>query len=121
MGRIGGEAQMRTETYRDPAGVAEAGAAVEPVIVTQLVDLDAPPVRRLMRHRLCHHQRVGRRLGDDAVVGDQMRRRRWRSSVELMGRKRQVGLGRGEEDKGRQYLGRMRVPGGKRVSPGRAA
>ena len=90
--------------------MAEAGAAVEPVIVAELVDLDAPLVRRLMRHRLCHHQGLGRRLVDDGAVVDQMRRR---SSVELMGRKRQVRLSRAEENKGRHCLGRaMRVPGG---------
>ena len=89
--------------HQDVAGIAEAGAAVEPVVVAELVDLDAPLVRRLMRHRLCHHQRLGRRLGDDAVVGDQMVRR---CSVELMGGERRVGLGRAE-DEGRQSLGRL--------------
>lgn len=47
---------------------AEAGTAVEPVIVTQFVNFDALPVRGLMRHRLGHHQRLGVALGDEAVV-----------------------------------------------------
>lgn len=34
---------------------AEAGAAVKPVIVTQLVDLYPLPVGRRMRHLLCRH------------------------------------------------------------------
>lgn len=34
----------------------EASAAVEPVIVAKLVDLDTLLVRRLMRHRLCRHR-----------------------------------------------------------------
>lgn len=103
------------ETYRHEAGIAEAGAAVEPVIVAELVDLDAPLVRCLMRHGLCHHQRFGRRLGDDAAIGDEVVR--WCCGVELMGRQRQVRLGRAEENEGRQCLGRLRVPvaGGKRV------
>lgn len=66
-----------------------------------------------MRHRLCHHQRFGRRLGDDTVLVGQMRQRR---GVELMGGKRQIRLSRAEENKGRQCLGRMtRVPGWERV------
>lgn len=44
------------KTYRRKRGRAEAGPSVEPVIVAQLVDLDAPLVLRLMRHVLCHHQ-----------------------------------------------------------------
>lgn len=46
------------KTYLSPCCCTEAGAAVEPVVVTELVDLDAPPVGRLMRHGLCHHQRL---------------------------------------------------------------
>ena len=46
------------KTYRSERGSAEAGASVEPIIVAQLVDLDAPLVLRLMRHVLCHHQRL---------------------------------------------------------------
>lgn len=52
---------------------AEAGTTVEPVIVAQLVDLDALLVRCLMRHRLCHHQRLGVALGGKAVISYQVR------------------------------------------------
>lgn len=43
-------------TYRSESSGAKAGASIEPVIVAQLVDFDAPLVLRLMRHVLCHHQ-----------------------------------------------------------------
>lgn len=94
-------------TYRDEARETEAGAAVEPVIVAELVNLDASLIRRLMRHRLCHHQRFGRRLSEDVAIGDQV----W-CDLELMGRKRQFGLGRAEESKGRHRLGGWRAPRG---------
>lgn len=64
----------RGVTYRNKGGSTEARASVEPVIVAQLVDFDAPPVRRLMRHRLCHHQRFGFHLGYPAIVGEKARR-----------------------------------------------
>lgn len=41
----------------------EARAAVEPVIVAQLVDLDPLPPTRRIRHRLCHDQRLWFALG----------------------------------------------------------
>lgn len=47
----------KTQTYRRKLGRAEARSAIKPVIVAQLVDLDALLV--LMRHRLCHHQGLG--------------------------------------------------------------
>lgn len=61
----------RGVTYGNKGGSTEARAAVEPVIIAQLIDLDAPPVRRLMRHRLCHHQRLGFHLGYPAIVGEE--------------------------------------------------
>lgn len=68
-------------TYGHEARVAETGAAVEPVIVAELINLDALPVGRLMRHWLCHHQRFGhRRLWDDAAIVEQV----W-CDVELVG------------------------------------
>lgn len=62
---------MRGETYRHEARVAEAGAAVEPVIVAEFVDLDALLICRLMRHLLCHHQGFGRLLRDDVAIAEQ--------------------------------------------------
>ena len=61
--------------YRGKRRGAEAGASVEPVIVTKLVDLDTLLVRRRMRHRLCHHQRLGIALRGDAVICCQFRRK----------------------------------------------
>lgn len=56
--------------YRDEAGGAETGAAVKPVIVAKLVDLDALLVgRRLMRHGLCHHQALDGLVSDVDVEG----------------------------------------------------
>ena len=46
------------KTYFGPCCGTEARTAIEPVVVAELVDLDAPPVGRLMRHGLCHHQRL---------------------------------------------------------------
>lgn len=89
------EAGQGATTYRHEACEAEAGAAIEPVIVTELVDLDALLIRRLMRHRLCHHQRFGLRLllwlRGDVAIGEQAR-----CDVEMMGGKRQFGFGGGE-------------------------
>lgn len=54
--------------YRRKSGDAEASAAIKPVVITQLIDLDALLIRRRMRHRLCHHQRLGVLLGGDVVA-----------------------------------------------------
>lgn len=48
----------RGPSYIEEVGSAEACASVKPVIVAELVDLDAPPVGRLMRHSVCHHRRL---------------------------------------------------------------
>ena len=63
------------DTYDEKGRGAKAGAAVKPVIVAQLIHLDAPLVRRLMRHRLCHHQRLGVPLRGELTIGDQVRRK----------------------------------------------
>lgn len=57
-------------TYLHKSSGAEAGASVEPVIVAQLVDLDAFLVRRMMRHGLCHHQWFGAPLGAETGVAE---------------------------------------------------
>ena len=62
-------------TYGKPCGGAEAGASVEPVIITELVDLDALLVGRLMRHRLCHHQGFRATLGGNPAVCDEIERK----------------------------------------------
>ena len=62
-------------TYWDIGGGTEARASVEPVIIAQLVDLDAPAVRRLMRHRLGHHQRLRFHPGYPTIVGEKIRRK----------------------------------------------
>ncbi len=98
-------------TYRHETREAEAGAAVEPVTLAELIDLDALLIRRLMRHRLCHHQRFGRRLRDDVVIAEQVR-----CDVEMMGRKQLFGLGRAKKSKSRHCLRLLRVPSGERVS-----
>lgn len=59
-------------TYRVKSGRTKARAAVKPVIVTQLVDLDALLVLGLMRHRLRHHQQLRVTLGGEGGVGDQI-------------------------------------------------
>lgn len=56
----------------DKLGGAEAGAAIKPVIVSKLVDLDALLVRRVMRHRVCHHQGFGVPLWDALIVVEQV-------------------------------------------------
>lgn len=56
----------------DELGGTEAGTAVEPVIVAELVDLDALLVRRVMRHRVCHHQGFGVPLWDGLIVVEQV-------------------------------------------------
>ena len=63
----------RTATYSLEARAAEACASVEPVIVTELVDLDALLIGGLMRHGLCHHQRIGLPLGSEVRVRSQIR------------------------------------------------
>ena len=72
VGDLGDEARSKADTYRDEASGAEASASVKPVVVTQLVDLDALLVGRGMRHRLCHHQGLGFPLGSDAIVGEEI-------------------------------------------------
>jgi hypothetical protein len=49
----------RVEPYRKEGSGAKARAPIKPVIVAQLINFDALPVCRLMRHRVCHHQRLG--------------------------------------------------------------
>lgn len=69
----GGE---RAVTYRDVGGGAETSPSVEPVIVSEFVDLDAPLIGRRMRHGLCHHRLRAFLLGDDSgsfdEIGDQV-------------------------------------------------
>lgn len=92
-------------TYRHKACIAEAGATIEPVIMAELVDLDAPLVgggRGRMRHGLCHHRLTGRRAGDVVAVGLD---RCAQVKVELVGRQGEIGLGRVEEYEGRQGRG----------------
>jgi hypothetical protein len=66
-------------TYSGEGRSAKAGAAVEPIIVAQFINLDALLIRGLMRHRLCHHQRLGVPLGREVVIGYQIR-----SDVEVL-------------------------------------
>lgn len=54
-------------THRNKGSGAKAGASVEPVGISQLVNLDAFLVCRLMRHGLCHHQRFVAPRGDVSV------------------------------------------------------
>lgn len=62
--------QEREGTHDLQRGGAEAGAAVEPVVVTKLVDLDALLIRRRMRHGLCRHRQrlVGLQVVSQAGV-----------------------------------------------------
>lgn len=60
--------QKRRKTYLGEGCDAEAGAAVEPVIISKFINLDALLVRGLMRHRLCHHRRLGVALRDDDTI-----------------------------------------------------
>jgi len=60
------------EAYRNVSGGAEAGASVEPVIVSELVDLNALSVSCLMRHRLCHHRRLSVPLWDNGMGSEQI-------------------------------------------------
>lgn len=53
-------------THGRKLGGTEARAAVKPVVVAQLIDLDALLV--LMRHRLCHHQGLGIVPRDELVA-----------------------------------------------------
>lgn len=64
--------QRKSQTYRRKLGGTEACSAIKPVIVAQLVDLDALLV--LMRHRLCHHRGLGivPRDSELATVADQI-------------------------------------------------
>ena len=63
-GRAGGKRKPYLGKGRD----AEAGTAVEPVTVAEFINLDALLVRGLMRHRLCHHRRLGVALRDDNAI-----------------------------------------------------
>ncbi len=58
------------KAYSIEGGCTEAGAAIKPVIVAKLVDLNSSPIRRRMRHRLCRHrQRVfGVHLSPKTIV-----------------------------------------------------
>lgn len=78
----------RGTTYRDKGSGAEARASVVPIIIAQLVDLDAPPVRRLMRHRLRHHQRLRFDPGYPALVDEEI----WREIEMLLKRQFRVSL-----------------------------
>ena len=60
-------------TYSLKARAAEAGASVEPVIVAELVDLDALLIGGLMRHGPCHHQRLGLSLDSEVRIRSQIR------------------------------------------------
>lgn len=53
-------------THGRKLGGTEARAAVKPVVVAQLIDLDTLLV--LMRHRLCHHQGLGIVPRDELVA-----------------------------------------------------
>lgn len=63
-----GGTPKKRRTYLHEPGGTEAGASIEPVIIAQLVDLDALFVRRLMRHGLCHHHRLNAPLGIRGVL-----------------------------------------------------
>lgn len=43
-------------TDRVKFGSTKTGTTIEPVVMTQLVDLDPFPVRGRMRHLLCRHR-----------------------------------------------------------------
>jgi hypothetical protein len=60
-------------TYSLEARATEAGTSVKPVIVAKLVDLDALSIGGLMRHGLCHHQRLGLSLGREIRIRSQIR------------------------------------------------
>lgn len=60
-------------TYSLKARAAEAGASIEPVIVAEFVDLDALLIGGLMRHGLCHHQRLGLSLDSEVRIRNQIR------------------------------------------------
>lgn len=64
MSRVDG---IKTNVY---CGSTEAGAAIEPVIISKLVDLDTLLIRRLMRHRLCRHRQrlFGLEVGRQATA-----------------------------------------------------
>lgn len=64
--------KRRHYTYICVGCGAEAGSAIKPVIVAQFIDFDALLVRRLMRHLLCHHQRLGVRLGGERPIRGQV-------------------------------------------------
>lgn len=89
-------------THLGPRGGAKAGASVEPVIVAEFVDLDTPPIGRLMRHLVCHHRRrrLGPAVGSNAIVkGEEVGR-----DVEVL-LEGEFGIGGAEEGK-RRHGGR---------------
>ena len=87
-GQTGGDAHLHKGCD------AEASSSVEPVIVAELVDLDALLFRRLMRHGLCHHQQVRSPLWDGATGAAAAANQLWREVEMLLERK--LGVGRGE-------------------------
>lgn len=60
-------------TYSLVARATESGTSIEPVIVAQFVNLDALLVGGLMRHGLCHHQRLGLSLDSEVRIRGQIR------------------------------------------------
>jgi hypothetical protein len=59
-------------TYSLVARAAEAGTSVKPIIVSKLVYLYALSISWLMRHGLCHHQRLGLSLGRELRIRSQV-------------------------------------------------
>lgn len=101
MGRRG-----RRKSYLNELGRTEAGASVEPVVVAQLVDLDAAPVGllSLMRHCLRHHRLIGvPSVGRDAIV---VREEVGRNVEVLLQGEFGLGFGRIAEDGKRRHFGR---------------
>lgn len=94
------------KSYLYMIGSAKAGAAVEPVIFAQFVNLDAPPVGgRLMRHRVCHHRRlVVHGVGGKGFVGGEEVGR----DVEVL-LEGEFGVGVAEEGESRHFA-RLRGP-----------
>ena len=70
--------EVSEETYRSVRSSAKASPSVEPVIVAELIDFDAPLVLGLLRHVLRHHRRVFALLQRDVglVLGRQTGARR---------------------------------------------
>lgn len=104
---VGGCPLRTVTTYAHESCGAEAGAPVEPVIVAQLVNLDALPIRRLMRHGLCHHQRFRAPLRrGEATVADEQVRAEVQIQVRLLQQQVGVAMSRGDDGERRHLFRR---------------